>query len=85
MPRIIKTREILIVTGKRTRTLSLGLTRSSEDSQTGWQLVSKRGPGRPRKQIATPNDGRIRDFLGSLVDPTTSANELPRDDTEMES
>ena len=71
-------------TGKRTRTVSPGPTSSSEDSQTGWQLVSKRGPGRPRKQIAMPNDGRIKDFLGSPADPATSADESPRDDTPME-
>jgi hypothetical protein len=46
--------------------------------------VSKRGPGWPRKQITMPNDGRIKDFLGSPADPATSADESPRDDTPME-
>jgi hypothetical protein len=84
MSSTMRTREVFTTTGKRTRTLSPGPTSSSEDSQTGWQLVSKRGPGRPRKQIATPNDGRIVDFLGSPADSTTSADEPRRDGTAME-
>jgi hypothetical protein len=31
-----------------------------------------------------PNDGRIKDFLGSPANPAISTNESPRDDIAME-
>jgi hypothetical protein len=46
--------------------------------------VSKRDPGRPRKQIAILNNGRIKDFLRSPADPAISADKSPRDDTPIE-